>query len=190
MVIHPALRSFGFFAISVLLSKGLSLISIPLVARHLPPAEYGQIELISSIIEISGIVMTFGLADSLIRFASGVPEEDQRRVAAGLAGSALLLAAMAGVALESAAYILVPKLHLEALSAPISCGLIGATLSGLIEMPLAWLRLKNRPGMFLAFTVSRSVLQVATMAATLSLGFGVTGIIAGNASVDLILRRS
>ncbi|MGA8169934.1 MAG: lipopolysaccharide biosynthesis protein [Methylocystis sp.] len=183
----PALHSFALFGASVLLSKGLSIISIPVVARHLAPTEYGRLELIASIIEICGLVMTFGLADSLFRFASSETAARQREIAAGLTGSALMFAAVAGVLFESAAWIIVPASGHPDLAVPIAFGLGAATLSGLIEMPLAWLRLRNQPGLFLLFTASRSILQVCSMIATLSLGFGVNGIIGGNAVVDLCL---
>jgi O-antigen/teichoic acid export membrane protein len=181
------LRPFALFAASVLVSKGLSLISIPLIARHLPPSEYGHLELIASIVEIAGIVMTFGLADSLFRLASGEPEQEQLRVAAGLTGLAIILAIIAGTILQAAAWLLLPLTSLHHLVAPIAIGLAAATLTGLIGTPLAWLRLKNEPGLFLLFTAARSALQVAAMITTLSFNEGVTGILAGNAFVDLVI---
>jgi O-antigen/teichoic acid export membrane protein len=181
------LRSFGPFAVSILLSKGLALFTIPIVARRLTPTEYGQLELIVSFVEISGLVFSFGLADSLFRFASGASELEQRRVAAGLVGSALVLAVAASLLLEAGAYWAMPRLGLSHLMWPIAFGLLGATMSGLIEMPLAWLRMRNRPERFMLFTVCRSIAQALMIYTTLSLGFGVTGMLAGNATIDLLL---
>jgi O-antigen/teichoic acid export membrane protein len=181
------LRSFGPFAASVLLSKGLALFTIPIVTRSLTPTDYGQLELVVSVVEISGLVFSFGLADSLFRFASAGSEAEQRRVAAGLVGSALVLAVIASIILQACAHWLIPKLGLSSLATPISFGLLAATMSGLIEMPLAWLRLRNRPTHFMLFTVSRSLAQALSMFVTLKFGFGVTGIVAGNASIDLFL---
>ncbi|GLI94928.1 lipopolysaccharide biosynthesis protein [Methylocystis echinoides] len=181
------LRSFGPFAASVLLSKGLALFTIPIVARRLTPENYGELELIVSFVEISGLVFSFGLADTLFRFASGTSEHAQRRVAAGLVGSSLILAVAANLLLQAAAYWMAPRLGLSHLMWPIAFGLLGAAVSGLIEMPLAWLRLRNRPSRFMLFTVCRSLAQALSIYVTLSLGFGVTGILAGNATIDLLL---
>jgi O-antigen/teichoic acid export membrane protein len=184
------LRSFGPFAATVILSRGLAFFTIPVVTRRLAPSEYGQLELIVSFVEIAGLVFSFGLVDSLFRFASAICEQEQRRVAAGLVGASILMALAASCLLQIAAFFAIPKLGLAPLMWPISFGLLGATMSGLIEMPLAWLRLRNRPRRFMLFTVTRAIAQALTIYVTLTLGFGITGILAGNATIDFVLATT
>jgi len=180
-------KEFGaiwLFGLSVLIGKGLSLVSVPIVARHLPPSEYGRLELISSFVEVSGIVMSFGLADSLFRFASMTRDAARRRVAAGLAGSAILMAALAGVALQVLAWTLPSAFGAPELSLPLSLGLLTASLAGLVELPLAWLRLNAQPGRYLAFTAARSMAQTVAVTVALTLGYGVIGMLACNAAIE------
>ena len=182
-----ALRAFWLFGATVLLTKGMSLVTIPLVTGRLAPADYGRLELVASIVEVFGIVMTLSVADSLFRFGSGEQPDRQREVSAGLAGMALTLALTVGVALQAAVWTLASSIGLSSIAGALSIGLAAATLSGLIELPLAWLRLRGRAGAFLTFTAGRTLLQVAAMAVTLRAGFGVEGLLAGNASVDAII---
>jgi O-antigen/teichoic acid export membrane protein len=179
------MRTFWLFGVSVLLTKGLSLISIPVVARFLSPSDYGRLELVSSFVEIAGIVLSFGLADSLFRFASCEADDERRRIAAGLTGSALLYAVLAGVALQGGVWFIAPHLGLQSIATPLAFGLATATFSGLIELPIAWMRFTNRPGRFVVFAASRSIAQVAFAIVVLSLGYGVNGMLAANAVIDL-----
>ena len=185
-----ALRAFWLFGASVLLTRGMSLITIPLVARHLAPSDYGRLELVTSVVEAFGIVMTLGLADSLFRFAGPESGSHQREVVAGLTGMAMTLAAVFGVLLQVGVWTLAPRFGLAFIQGPLAIGMAAATIAGLIELPLAWVRLRGHAGAFLAFSLARTLLQVALMAITLNAGFGVVGLLAGNASVDALLAAT
>jgi O-antigen/teichoic acid export membrane protein len=45
------------YAASVVLTKGVALVTIPLLTRHLTPADYGSLELVSSVIEIAALIL-------------------------------------------------------------------------------------------------------------------------------------
>ncbi len=188
--ILAALRSFWLFGASILFTKGLSLVTIPLVTGHLSPSDYGRLELVASMIEAFAIVMTLGVAESLYRFAGPEAGANQRNVVAGLTGMALTLAFGIGTLLQIGVWSLAPRLGLGFIQTPLAIGLAAATLSGLIELPLAWVRLRGHAGSYLGFTVARAVLQVAAMAVTLNAGWGVTGLLAGNASVDVVVAAT
>ncbi len=185
-----ALRSFWLFGASILLTKGLALVTLPLVTGHLAPSDYGRLEIVTSVVEAFGIVMTLGIADSLFRFAGPESGARQREVVAGLTGLAMTLAAVIGALLQVGVWTLAPRVGLGFVQTPLAIGLAAATLSGLIELPLAWIRLRGHAGAFLGFTAARALLQVATMAVTLNAGFGVTGLLAGNASVDALIAAT
>lgn len=184
------LRSFWLFGASIFLTKGLALITIPLVTSRLGPSDYGRLELVTSVVEAFGIVMTLGLADSLFRFAAPEAGEQRREIAAGLTGMALMLAVVVGALLQFAVWALAPRLGLGFVQTPLAIGMVGATIAGLLELPLAWLRLCGRPGAFLGFSLARTLLQVATMAVTLNLGYGLVGYLAGNASIDALIATT
>jgi O-antigen/teichoic acid export membrane protein len=175
------------FGLSLLFSKALAFVTIPLTTGHLAPADYGRLELALSIIEAFGIVLTLGLADSLFRFTAEAEEGERRRIAGGLAGMALLLCLGIGALLQVGVVVLAPRLGLASVQRALAIGLFSASLSGLIELPLAFMRLRGQAGLFLLFTTARAALQVAVMAVTLNAGWGVEGLLAGNAAVDLCI---
>lgn len=175
------------FGASLLLTKGLAFVTIPLTTGRLAPADYGRLELTTSIVEAFGIVLTLGLADSLFRFTAEADESERRRISGGLAGLALVLALGIGVLLQAGVYLLAPRLGLASVQRALAIGLASASLSGLIELPLAYLRLRGQAASFLVFTVLRAALQVAVMSVTLNAGLGVEGLLAGNAAVDLVI---
>jgi O-antigen/teichoic acid export membrane protein len=180
-----ALREFWLFGASILLTRGMALITIPLVTGRLAPSDYGRLELVMSVVEAFSIVMTLGLADSLFRFAGPEAGKHQRDVVAGLTGMALTLAVVVGALLQVGVWTLAPRFGLGFIQTPLAIGLAAATVAGLIELPLAWLRLRGHAGAFLAYTAARTLLQVAMMAFTLNAGFGLVGLLAGSATVDL-----
>ena len=107
-----ALRSFWLFGASILLTKGLALVTLPLVTGHLAPSDYGRLEIVTSVVEAFGIVMTLGIADSLFRFAGPESGARQREVVAGLTGLAMTLAAVIGALLQVGVWTLAPRVGL------------------------------------------------------------------------------
>jgi O-antigen/teichoic acid export membrane protein len=185
-----SMRAFWLFGASILFTKGMSLVTIPLITGHLAPSDYGRLELVSSVVEAFAIVMNLGLADSLFRFAAPAPDAERRNVAAGLTGMAVTLAVVVGALLQVGVFMFAPRFGLAFVQTPLAIGMAAATISGLIELPLAWIRLRGGAGAFLAFTVARTLLQVATMTVTLKAGFGVVGLLAGSASVDALIAAT
>jgi O-antigen/teichoic acid export membrane protein len=68
----------------------------------------------------------------------------------------------------------------------LSIGILCASFSALIELPLAWLRSRGSARIFLFYVSARALVQTAVMALTLTQGYGAFGVIAGNAAVDAI----
>ncbi|MBX9761067.1 MAG: lipopolysaccharide biosynthesis protein, partial [Beijerinckiaceae bacterium] len=184
------LRWFAPYAASILLTKGMALISIPLVTRYLPPADYGRLELVLSFVEIAGIVLSFAIADVLFRLTSEGDEAHAKSQARALAGLTLAMAAGAGLLLQALAFAASGLISTFADPRLLAIGLLGATLSGLIEMPLAWLRCRGRANVFLLYVAMRSMSQIVVMWALLSHGWGALGLLAGNVCVDIVVASA
>ncbi|GAM60040.1 hypothetical protein JCM19232_373 [Vibrio ishigakensis] len=58
------------FALSIALSKGLSLIMLPIFTQFLSPAEMGELELVATTMAVLGILISFALHEALYRFAT------------------------------------------------------------------------------------------------------------------------
>lgn len=174
------------YAASVVLTKGVALITIPLLTRHLTPADYGALELVSSVIEIAALILSFSAADLLFRFTGTSNATEAKQNAAAIAGGALMLSILVGGALQLV--VLLARPHIEDVIDVdmLSIGILCASFSALIELPLAWLRSRGSARTFLIYVSARALLQTAMMTLTLTQGYGAFGVIAGNAAVDAI----
>ena len=73
------------YVASVALTKGVALITLPLLTSHLTPAEFGRLDLVVSVIEVAGLILCFCAADLLFRFAGSTDIAESRRNAAAIA---------------------------------------------------------------------------------------------------------
>jgi len=172
------LSSTALYALAIVAAKGVSFLMLPVVTGHLSPAEYGALELLISIADVAGLVLAMGLADALFRFGR------EAGMGATLLGFSLALGvAMLGlgqVTVLAAAPALPPvldPLHLHILAATLA-------LTAAIQVPLAWLRFRGRPGAFAAVSVAKAAGQAGLVVLFLSQGYGVTGILLGGLIAD------
>jgi len=179
------------YGLSLALAKGVSLLLMPWVAAHLAPGEYGRLEIVSTTLEFVGLVLSFGLADTLFRFAgvSSGPHEQKQR-AALIAGAALLLAAGCAVLLQLAAPLLRFVLPIPIGEGVFRLCLLAVAAGGLIELPLAWLRLCDRPKQFLAFMALRAALQLALVAGLVALFADAESVLAASSIAELVLAAA
>ncbi|MEZ5843439.1 MAG: oligosaccharide flippase family protein [Hyphomicrobiaceae bacterium] len=173
---------------SVFFDKGIALLTIPLAAAYMAPAEFGRLDVAVSLIEIVGLVLALGHGECLLRFASTAETDaDRHRVAAEFLGSAVVAAVALGLILQLAAPLLVSALSIGVDLSAMRFALAGAAVTALIDMPLMWLRLHQRAGGIFAFSVSRSLIQVATMWLVFALGYGAEGLLVGNAVIAVAI---
>ena len=148
------------YMLSIAVTKGVSLAMVPWIAAHLPPSEYGRIEVVGSVVEFASLLFACGLADTLFRFAGGGLSEGERRArAAAIAGSAVVQAAVCALILQACAGFIQDLLALQIGTWAFRASLMAAAVGGMIELPLAWLRLRERPFRYLAFCALRAGLQ-------------------------------
>ena len=176
------------YVASIVVTKGFSIISIPLLANFIAPAEFSRLDVAASFIEFLGLVFAMGLADTLIRFTSLEDDKKKRNIVASeIIGTALLLALALGLVVQLLVPAFLNSLPIVFEEGAIRAGFFAATLSGLIALPLAWVRLKDQPLMFLLYTGTRGVLMaVATIGAAWS-GYGIEAILYTNAAIDIII---
>ena len=176
------------YVASVAVDKGFSIISIPLLAAYLAPSSYGRLDVAISLIESVGLVMSFGMADTLARFSSSAGSEAERkRCISELLAAALVITLTLGTLLQLSAPWLSGTFNISVSLTALRWGLLGATLTALIELPLIWFRLRGRAGLFLTIVGVRSVIQVVSMWLVLRAGFGADGILIANGLTMLVL---
>ncbi|HMQ57775.1 MAG TPA: oligosaccharide flippase family protein, partial [Rhizobiaceae bacterium] len=186
MRLSGPLASFAVYGVAIVLMKGFSLISIPLVASRLQPSQFGELDLAVSVVEFAALFCALGLTEIVYRFCAGQGVDDRSNLAA-LAGVAAIAVAVLVFLLQLLAGPLHEFAGLGVSQGAFRLSLLAASLTALVETPLAWLRLRDRPLVFLGFIVARSATQIALMWIALGAGHGPSGVLVANASVDIVL---
>ncbi|MCB1419135.1 MAG: oligosaccharide flippase family protein [Notoacmeibacter sp.] len=186
MRLSGPVASFAVYGVAIILMKGFSLISIPMVAWMLKPADFGELDLASSLVEFAALLSALGMTELMYRFcASDGP--GNRAALASLAGVAALAVLAVLATLQGLAGFLHAWAGLGVSDLAFRMALAAASLTALVETPLAWLRMRNRPATFLGFILFRSLAQIGLVWIALSSGLGPSGVLIANASVDLLL---
>lgn len=166
--------------------KGFSIITIPLMAHFLSPDDFGRLDVTVSLIEFTSLIFTLGLADTVVRFASmEAARLAQRRCAAELLGAGLLIVALLAMLVQLAAPWLIAIIGITIDETAVRWGLAGAAATGLIEMPLIWLRFRDQAWLFFSFIAARAVVQATATVGVLYAEGGAAGVLIANALVAL-----
>ena len=177
--------SMAIYGLSMLMLKGFSLVTIPLYARYLGPAEYGKLDIVVSVIEFVGLCASLGLADTLYRFASSGNDLDRAKAEGQVFGSGLIGALVIAFIVQ----LFVPFIHIffgmTVAIVPLRAGLFAATITGLVELPLAWMRLHNHPLRYLSFVTGRSLSQIMLTWILLRQGHGAAAILYATSAINL-----
>ena len=170
----------GVYGAGNLLRAASSLLLLPLYTRYLSPADYGLVELLNIVVDLTALATGMRIGAALFKFHSDAATEAARQRVIATLFSLLVLSSLAGV------------LILLALSGPLA-GWLGAppgftvalrclafnlVLTSINETYFAWLRVKDRSTEFVVGSVGRYLLQVALNIAFIAyLDFGYWGII-------------
>jgi len=177
------LKHSGIYGISVVLSKIVGFLMIPVYTRCLTPADYGVLELLDLIVFFSGIFAAMGIYSAVFRFYSEYESERDKKE---VISTALLY--YAGMSLLLAGAII-------ALAKPLAVAIFGGAeyalyvrltaftllFSNLGDVPLAYWRVQEKTVLFSVFNVLKTIVQVATMTVVL-VGFklGLKGVVYAN----------
>ncbi len=175
------------YILAVFLEKAFAIVTVPLMAAHLSPSDYGRFDQALSLCELVAILMTLGAADSLVRFASVAQTEDERRkTAADLLGTALIAVLVVGVIVQlSAAWIAAIWKTTFDLTA-LRFGLAAVSVVCLIDMPLMWIRFNNQAYLFLIIVLTRTIFTVGGTWLMLTWGYGGEGVLIFNSVIILL----
>jgi O-antigen/teichoic acid export membrane protein len=174
----PALRQSLVYGLALALSKGVSLMMVPVTTAFLAPAAFGQLDVLQTLADLLSILIAMGLADTLFRFVGdATKDEDRKIVAANVFGMALVITLAATVGLQLAAPAIGGLLPGGVTETQSRILLATLSLSVCLLIPLSWLRMRGRAWMYFIGTVGRVVLQAGGTAIVLLLGFGVTAVL-------------
>lgn len=186
MLRSAALRQAVLYGLGILVTKGVSLAMLPVVTAHLPPAEYGRLEVLQALADICSILVGFGLVDAFYRFAGDAADADAlKRLAATAFGWSMLLSAAIAGPIVAAAPLLAAWLPGEPPPRAVALVALTLVLDGCIQMPLAWLRMRDQAARFVVTSVLRALLQAALVVVALRAGTGIDGVAAAGLAAAL-----
>ncbi len=67
-----------FYVLALGVSKGISLLMVPVFTHYLLPADYGRLDVLQTLANLLTIVVAMGLADTLYRFAGEAGQDEER----------------------------------------------------------------------------------------------------------------
>jgi O-antigen/teichoic acid export membrane protein len=186
MKINFTLHQSLYFALGIVIMKSVSMIMLPIVTHYLPPAGFGELELLLSISNFFTLLMGFGLVDALYRFA-GLGIADEKDVArtvftlATISGSMVLLLSLL------LAPLLQPYLGSNISLFDLQLVIVLFSVEGCIAIPLAWLKMKEDAFSFFLLTTSKALLQALMTWILLREGYGITAVLLAGVTSSLLL---
>ena len=174
---HAAVSA-ALYGVALLFGKGLSFVMLPIVTGALSPAEYGALELIAATADVAGIVLGLGLADALFRFGR------EPRMAASLLSLGLLVGTLVAAAGLAAAPAIARTEELPVSTDDLRLLVVSLAITATIQIPLAFLRFKDRPGLFALVSVGKAGIQALLVFVFLQAELGLTGILLAGCIVD------
>lgn len=167
----------AFYAAGLLLMKGVSFFMLPIIARFLSPAEFGELDIFLTVLNAGSLLVGFGLVDALYKQMGHNQNNASEQTL--YATAYWQQARVAGfVALFIAPLIWFSQHWLDTHQRlNLFLTLTTLVISGFINIPLTWLRLKNNAREFFVLTSGKAFAQATLTYAFLQAGYGVTGIL-------------
>jgi O-antigen/teichoic acid export membrane protein len=195
-------RQAALYGLGIILGKALSFVALPIYTRLLTPADYGVIQLIEMTFDMLTILAGSRLAVGVFRFYHKADNNVDRRA---VLTTALILLFTTFSIIAVAAWIAAPSLSRLIFRSDEFTGVIRiASLSfpwdGILGVPLAYLRLRDRAGAFVGIGLIKSLMQLVGVFILLAhFDMGVRGVflstliantLVGTALVTLLLRET
>lgn len=182
------LRHAAIYAAALGLSKLTAIAMLPVFTHFLTPEEYGRLDVLQTLANLLSIVIGFGMADTLFRFAGAAETEQNRKEAAArVFGLALMASGLSLVVTQLAAPWVAGLLPGDPGLFNTRVILISLSVTGAILVPLSWLRMRGRAWGYFSGSAGRALAQAFVVALFLVLGFGVEGVLLGGMLCALAL---
>jgi O-antigen/teichoic acid export membrane protein len=177
-----------YYALGIVIMKGVSFFMLPFIAHHLTPEAFGLLEILNTLGALGSILVGFGLVHALFRFTDPEQSESEsRHTAAEIFGLNLSISIVILVAGLLLADPLSGWLPAEIDSYAVRLMVIMVALEGCLAIPLGWLRLRERAALFFILNTGKALLQTGLVLLFLTHGRGIDGILeAGLISAALL----
>ncbi|USH05098.1 lipopolysaccharide biosynthesis protein [Grimontia kaedaensis] len=176
--LSPMMKQALLYGSSMALMKGISLLMLPFITHQLPQAEFGKLEIVSSIAALGSILVGLGLEDALYRFVGRCKSEAERLTMSARIFTLTLIVCAVVIPLSWALAAWLDSFVPGGLTTyQLRLVLLMLALEGCIAVPLGWIRMQNRAFTFFSVAVGRALFQAALTVAMLLAGRGVDGVL-------------
>lgn len=177
-----AVMQTAYYALGIVIMKGISFLMMPVTAHFLSPAEYGQLDVLINFLNVSGIVLGLGLAEAMYRMTANARcSEEKERVVMTAYLCSLAAAGAAAVVLFALLQPLARLLPGNVQDMDLAIAIFTLVLSGGVTIPLAWMRMRNHASQFFWVSVIKAATQAGLTWTALHLGYGVRGVLIAGA---------
>ncbi|OLB80773.1 MAG: hypothetical protein AUI15_41075 [Actinobacteria bacterium 13_2_20CM_2_66_6] len=151
------------YGAGMLVSRGVAFIMLPVYTHYLTPDDYGVLQLVQMVLEVVSIVAGSRLGAGIFRFYHKAETPAERRAVLSTALVVLLTSyALAAVAM----WALAPAIARTTFRGIQDVALVrvagmGLAFEGLLLVPVAYLRVRDRSMFYVVMTTAKLLLQVA-----------------------------
>jgi O-antigen/teichoic acid export membrane protein len=153
----------GIYLVGNILQRAVSFVMLPIYTRYLAPADYGILELLTLVIDIVSIILGLRISQAIFRFYHSYEDKSQRyqviTTSMILIGGFNLLGVLIIVAFSTPLSVLVfdhpGSVHLLIIFS------FTLFFHALIEVPMVFMRARQKPLLFVAFSTYKLLLQLS-----------------------------
>ena len=151
LLFKDILQGSGLYSIAIIGQRLLSVILLPITTRFLTPADYGVLDLLEQVGSVLSLLLgaNFSSALGYFYFQTDVPAARQRVVATTVLGAGVIGAAAGALCWPFAHALGRSVFGSEAVAYSLYIVFVTMPPIFLLEALLGWLRVENKPGMWL-----------------------------------------
>lgn len=163
MALNKTLSHTAIYTIGTVIGNVTSLVMLPINTRYLSPADYGSVELLSIVLDITLIVFGLRVDQGLFRYYHAYEEIEKRNaVVSTVLFLTLLLNAVGALFIATFSPALAAHvLHDSTLWHYFAIYSLCLLAPALVNVPYSYARLIGRPGLFLTMSLVKLFMQVA-----------------------------
>ncbi|MFA0085841.1 lipopolysaccharide biosynthesis protein [Vibrio sp. 10N.261.51.F12] len=171
-------HQFLTYALSIVITRGLSLIMLPFITRYLAPEQIGRLELLATIGVFIGLFITVCLHEALYRFAGHYRSLIKQYVIASKLFTLSCFVAIIITMIVLVASLFIPNESLLPITRQeLVLTLITVMFTGPLSIATAWLRMQDKARLFLAISSAASLIQVLWIVVALTTQASVASIL-------------
>jgi len=181
-LIQNAGRQFAIYGLGDLLNKAIAFVLLPIYTHYLSPRDYGTLEMLDLTVYLIGLFLAMGIPQAIMRFyyEYSEPEEKNNVVSSGLLATLVLslmsLALLIPFSRSFSSLILKSPQY----SHLFTLIFITLGLNLVIDIPMAYFRIREMPIWFISFSTARLFLGLGfNILFVVILGLGVNGVVTG-----------